>query len=105
MTTDVHPIKAYRSVPTSRLTRRLGLHTFTGDAPFWPGELRPKSVAIPLQQHIGAPPVPVVAVGDKVAAGDVIAEPTDSQLSVSAHASIAGVVRQVGDVIVIESDA
>lgn len=102
LTKDVHPLKEYRNVPTKRLARKLGLDKFTADAPLWTGEISPKSVAIPLQQHIGAPPVPVVDAGNRVEVSDVLAKPADGQLSVQVHASISGIVKSVGERVVIE---
>ena len=101
LTKDVHQLKAYRSVPTARLTRRLGLHEFADDAPLVSCEIEPRSVAIPLRQHAGAPAIPTVAEGDRVKRGDIIARAADTGLSVPVHASIDGTVRSVGDRIVI----
>lgn len=73
----------------------------------------PKTVVIPLQQHIGAPCEPIVKVGDKVKIGQKIGEPT-AFVSAPVHSSIAGVVKKITDMptpagtkvkcIVIESD-
>lgn len=49
----------------------------------------PDEVVIPLSQHIGAPSKPVVAVGDKVFRGQVIAE-SSGFVSVPVHASVTG---------------
>ncbi len=49
----------------------------------------PKKVVIPLQQHIGAPCEPLVAVGDTVVAGQKIGE-GKGFVSAPVHASIAG---------------
>lgn len=102
LTKEVHPLKAYRSVPTKRLTRRLGLQKFTEEAPLRTGQIEPRSVSIPLQQHIGAAPVPIVNQGDKVVVGDLLAKEADTQLSVPVHASINGTVRSVDKTIVID---
>ncbi|WP_163835023.1 electron transport complex subunit RsxC [Spartinivicinus ruber] len=58
--------------------------------------LLPSKVILPLQQHIGAPAEPVVAVGDKVKTGQVIAEP-NGFVSAPVHASISGTVVAVTD--------
>ncbi len=55
----------------------------------------PLKVYLPLSQHIGAPAKPVVAVGDKVLVGQLIAEATGF-MSANIHASIAGVVKSIG---------
>ena len=53
-------------------------------------------VRILLSQHIGAPAVAIVKVGDKVERGQMIAEPAKG-LSVAIHASISGTVTEVHD--------
>jgi electron transport complex protein RnfC len=55
---------------------------------------RPKQVVIPLSQHTGAPAKPVVAIGDEVKVGTLIAEPV-GMISASMHASIAGKVKAI----------
>mgnify|MGYP002573582999 CR=1 FL=1 len=58
---------------------------------------QPSRVAIPLQQHIGAPCTPTVKVGDTVAVGQVVGD-SDKFVSAPIHASISGIVTAVGDV-------
>ena len=52
--------------------------------------ITPKQVVIPLQQHIGAPCTPLVAVGDKVLRGQKIGD--GEGLCVPVHASVSGTV-------------
>lgn len=53
-------------------------------------EILPKGNAVyPLSQHIGAPSVPIVKVGDSVVVGQVIAE-AGGYVSVPLHASVSG---------------
>lgn len=54
----------------------------------------PQIVAIPLQQHIGAPCEPIVKVGDKVKVGQKIGEATGF-VSAPVHSSVSGEVKQV----------
>ncbi|MEJ6949702.1 electron transport complex subunit RsxC [Natronospora cellulosivora (SeqCode)] len=54
----------------------------------------PDTVAIPLQQHIGAPCKPLVEVGQSVRRGECIAA-NDEGLSAKIHASISGVVKGI----------
>lgn len=80
-----------------------------GDAPI------PSEVILPLGMHIGAPSEPVVAVGDRVLTGQLVAKP-QGFVSGSVHASISGTVTAIedrplahasgmyGPAIVIESD-
>ena len=55
----------------------------------------PPVVYISVAQHIGAPAKPVVAVGDKVKAGQVIAEP-GGFVSAFIHSSVSGTVKSIG---------
>ena len=57
----------------------------------------PERVVLPMQQHIGAPCVPTVKVGDKVAVGQVIGD-SDKFVSAPIHATVSGTVKAVGDV-------
>lgn len=51
----------------------------------------PPQLVIPLQQHIGAPAKPLVAVGDKVLKGQMLAQP-EGYVSAPVHASSSGTV-------------
>ncbi len=70
----------------------------------------PAIVKIPLQQHIGAPAVPIVEVGDKVFVGTLIAK-SGGYVSAPVHSSVSGTVKEIssisdsGECIVIESDS
>ncbi|MBQ3765931.1 MAG: electron transport complex subunit RsxC [Bacteroidales bacterium] len=55
----------------------------------------PPTVYLSVAQHIGAPSVPVVAPGDKVKVGQVIAEP-GGFVSAYIHSSVSGTVKSVG---------
>ncbi len=54
----------------------------------------PTTVTIPTQQHIGAPAVPCVKVGDNVTVGQVIAT-EGGYVSAPIHASVSGVVKAI----------
>lgn len=56
----------------------------------------PTQLVISLNQHIGAPAKAIVAVGDKVLAGQLIAA-ADGVFSANVHASSSGVVSAIGD--------
>ena len=62
--------------------------------PICPLPLAP-TVYISVAQHIGAPSVPCVAVGDKVKVGQVIAEP-GGFVSAFIHSSVSGTVKSIG---------
>ena len=93
-----------RLVPTERLVARLGVGTYHGWPVEWDeSEIRADHVTISLKQHIGVPAQPVVAVGDAVSVGQLIASPPEGKLGAGIHASIAGRVSAVSDkAIVIE---
>lgn len=55
----------------------------------------PDELVLPLQQHAGRPARLVVAVGDRVERGDLLAE-ADGHVSVPVHASAAGTIVDVG---------
>ena len=56
-----------------------------------------------LKQHIGAPDVPVVKVGDKVRRGTLLASP--EKLGANIFSSVDGVVKEITDAaIVVEAD-
>jgi len=61
----------------------------------------PDRVEIPLKMHVGIPAVPVVAAGDRVSIGQLIARPPEGALGAAIHASIHGRVESVGERLVI----
>lgn len=86
-----------RMVPMNRLIARLGLVAYNKPAPLKSAPVAAVSVKIPLSQHIGAPAVPVVAVGDLVKEGQLIAAAADKALSVNIHSSIKGEITKISD--------
>src|SRR3989338_8122664 len=67
--------------------------TLTSDGPIKRAFI-PKRVVIPLSQHAGSPAEPVVAVGDTVAVGALIAKATGF-ISSQVHAAIGGKVTKI----------
>lgn len=63
----------------------------------------PKSVTIPLNQHIGAPNEPLVKVGDEVKVGQCIGR-TDKFVSAPVHASVSGTVTAVKPVMIVNGN-
>ncbi len=55
----------------------------------------PKTVYVSMAQHLGAPATPVVAVGDSVLTGQVIAEPAGF-ISAFVHSPVTGTVKSIG---------
>ncbi len=58
----------------------------------------PKTVYIPLSQHLGVPAVPVVKKGDTVKTGQLIAK-GEAFISANIHSSVSGKVAKIDDVI------
>lgn len=56
----------------------------------------PKTLYVPMQQHIGAPAVPVVDVGQRVLKGQLIAA-AQGKVSAAIHAPTSGIVVALGD--------
>src|SRR5690606_3784793 len=56
----------------------------------------PERLVLPLNQHIGAPAQPVVAVGESVLKGQVIAEPAGF-VSAAIHAPTSGIIEAISD--------
>ncbi len=95
---EAREARAWSRVPKARLTERLQLARYVLPPVGEPLPVpEPWEVRIPLRQHIGAPARPVVRSGDRVAAGDCIAEVPEGALGARVHASISGVVAGVDD--------
>ncbi len=82
----------------ARLTFRGGIHPYDGkelskDKPIQ-NVLPEGELVYPLSQHIGAPAMPLVKVGDHVKAGQMIAE-AGGYVSVPIHASVSGTVKTI----------
>lgn len=79
-----------------RLMARLDLTQYDREAPLQDDTKDVRKVRIMLSQHIGAPAEAVVKPGDRVQAGQMIAQPGKG-LSVGIHASISGKVAEVSE--------
>lgn len=90
-----------RQIPYNRLLRRMGLMKYNREAVWMDTEVETEKVALPLQQHIGAPSIPIVQTGQEVKQGELIAEIPRGKLGATLHASLTGRVVEVGDQIVI----
>lgn len=86
--------RAARQMPTSRWMRMLGVEKYDKHPDYLPEMIEFSCVEILTSQHIGAPSIPCVSVGDTVEVGQVIAEAAQG-FSVPQHASIAGKVTYV----------
>ena len=96
-TGKVDSARPYRMIPLSRLRSRLGLDPYNKSAPVLEQEVKTNRLNIYLNQHIGAPAVPVVKKGDKVLAGQKVAAPKENALSVAIHSAFSGTVAEVTD--------
>lgn len=88
------PLAQFRRVSVDRLTSRLGVKKYDKPAPITEG-FKTDKVRILLSQHIGAPSVPCVSVGDTVKKNGVIASAKEGALGVNIHASVSGTVTAV----------
>lgn len=94
--------RSYRKVPIPRLAMRTDIGKYMELHPGFAGDYSPARVRIPLQQHIGAPSLPLVKPGDKVQIGDCIADIPEGALGARIHASISGIVQSVDSSITLE---
>ena len=90
-----HPMESGRHVPLKSLIRKLGLRNYDVPAPWVDVDYQPASISLPLSQHVGAPAVTVVKAGDKVTAGQLVADIARDKLGARIHASIPGTVTAV----------
>lgn len=63
------------------------------------------AVALKLRQHVGAPCMPIVQIGQSVRAGEIVARTPGNSLGAHVHASITGVVAEITDRIIINAVA
>jgi Na+-translocating ferredoxin:NAD+ oxidoreductase RnfC subunit len=98
-----------RKAPTQRLILRLGLRKYRNVGPLINEPLKTSRVGIALKQHIGAPCEATVAVGDRLAKGQVVGRPPVNDgkpaLGAPVHASIDGTVTAInGGIVWIENE-
>lgn len=102
--TEADPYRDLRRVPINRLIARLQLSQYDVPAPLTEVAHPFRRVALRLRQHSGVPAQPLVRVGDRVTEGDLVGEIPPGVLGARVHASLAGVVREVSDRVVIEAE-
>ncbi len=90
-----HPDRSHRKAALSRLARVLGIGPYMVRPALNTAPLMPDSVRITLQQHIGLPAEPLVAVGEPVKRGQLIAQPAKAETGATVHASIKGSISAV----------
>ncbi|ATD55737.1 4Fe-4S dicluster domain-containing protein [Clostridium chauvoei] len=94
---EARQAREYRLVPSKRLIYRLGLRDFDKQAPLTDVLVEPDTVCILKQQHVGAPAVCSVNIGDHVQAGDLIGKIKEGSLGANIHASISGTITDIGN--------
>lgn len=94
---QARPFREYRLIPSKRLIAKIGLTAFDKPAPLTQIEFKPQYISIALRQHIGAPAIPVVSVGDQVKAGQMIGKIPENSLGAAVHASLNGTVIEITD--------
>jgi Na+-translocating ferredoxin:NAD+ oxidoreductase RnfC subunit len=99
-----HPMREMRKIPAERAAARAGVYKYKRVHIDRLAEISPKTVILPLSQHIGAPCTPLFADGDRVETGQLIASPPAGKLGSNLHASIDGTLKILPDAIVISSE-
>jgi Na+-translocating ferredoxin:NAD+ oxidoreductase RnfC subunit len=101
MEVQPHPMYEGRRTPLKQLMKKLGVAGYDRPSEFDATECRLSRVEIPLAQHVGESARPVVGVGERVRKGQCIGDIPDGKLGARVHASIDGVVKTVGESIII----
>ncbi len=94
----------YRKIPTRRLMARLDISKYSDQKIGELNEVKAKIVSIPLSQHIGRSAKAIVAIGDKVSKGQMIAKVEKDEMGANVHSSLSGKVVEIHDKIVIEME-
>ena len=99
---EPHEYREGRKVPTKRLIARMDIARYDHHLPLVETTWGPQHFALSLRQHIGAPAVPTVQVGDMVRAGDMVACPPEKALGAAVHTPAAGkVISVTADMVVV----
>lgn len=97
-----HPMESGRHVPLKALMQKLGVRSYDRPAPWHDITYDARKITLPLSQHVGAPAEAVVKVGDRIKAGQVVADIPEGKLAARIHSSIDGTVNAVNGSITIE---
>lgn len=94
---STNEFREYRRVPISRLVRRLEIHQYSKKTELLNFEGNVDYIKLYLSQHIGAKSIPVVKAGDKVSAGNVVANIPEGKIGSVIHSSISGTVAEINN--------
>lgn len=92
--------RALKQYPVHKLVLQLGLGDYDRPAPLDETAHSYSTVCLPLRQHVGVAAQPVVKPGDRVKAGDLIAQIPQGKLSANIHASIAGTIGTITEEVI-----
>jgi Na+-translocating ferredoxin:NAD+ oxidoreductase RnfC subunit len=85
-----HPMRDGRRVPIQRLMQKLQIGAYDHPAPWHPRQVLARELLLPLKQSAGSAVRPSVAVGQRVAAGELLGAMAGNDLGASLHAPVAG---------------
>ena len=95
--TKPHPLHDGRRTPVKSLTLKLGVQQYDNPAPLEEVNINPARLILGLKQGAGVPNVPLVKVGDKVTAGQVLGQIPEGQMGSIIHAPYAGIVESLNE--------
>jgi Na+-translocating ferredoxin:NAD+ oxidoreductase RnfC subunit len=98
----IHPMYDGRHVPLKKLIGKLGIEEYDVPAHFTEKKFSPQQIRLPLVQHLGAPAKAIVSIGQRVHAGEAVADIPEGKLGARIHTSIDGLVKSVDGEIIIQ---
>jgi Na+-translocating ferredoxin:NAD+ oxidoreductase RnfC subunit len=96
-TVQPHPMRDGRRIPIEALMRRLAIAEYADPAPWRDSRVAAAKFVLPLKQSAGAGGRPVVAAGQRIAAGQPLTELPAATLGAVIHAPVAGLVTGVDE--------
>jgi len=100
---EVNEFRNFRKVPVPRLLKRIEFDGYNSHADLTADEIRADEVKLFLSQHLGAPSIPVVKIGDKILEGTLIADIPADKLGAKIYSSIGGKVKEITEQYIIIS--
>jgi Na+-translocating ferredoxin:NAD+ oxidoreductase RnfC subunit len=96
-TVKPHPMRDGRRVPITSLMNKLHILHYDHPAPLSARVITPSRLVLPLKQSAGSAVRPLVSVGDRVAAGQLLGDVAEKELGAALHAPRAAIVAEVTD--------